>query len=169
MQSAAGGTSQRLKPAVAIVRSLSRNPAPAPDAVPALLIVVIETSPAAALHGACLPSSIPFQPRRHGPAFRLLPRTTLRSARDRQARPKIPTPDVTGYARYRRRPRSENAPAPDRALPGHDSTSAAQRTMPIGTERGTGVDRQKVGINQSVYLAAPIDLNFLSSHWLSRS
>src|ERR1700754_1149657 len=45
MQSAAGGTIQRLKPAVAIVRSLSRNPAPAPDTVPALLIVVIDVSP----------------------------------------------------------------------------------------------------------------------------
>ncbi|WP_369622463.1 hypothetical protein, partial [Pseudoalteromonas distincta] len=30
---------------VAIVRSLSRNPAPAPDTVPALLIVVIFVSP----------------------------------------------------------------------------------------------------------------------------
>src|SRR3954454_21307506 len=45
MQSAAGGTSQRLKPAVATVRSLSRTPAPAPDTVPALLIVVIDVSP----------------------------------------------------------------------------------------------------------------------------
>src|ERR1700712_2487304 len=45
MQSAAGGTSQRLKPAVAIVCSLSRNPAPAPDTVPALLNVVIIISP----------------------------------------------------------------------------------------------------------------------------
>src|SRR5882724_8639700 len=45
MQSAAGGTSQRLKPAVAIVRSLSRKPAPSPDTVPALLIVVIVISP----------------------------------------------------------------------------------------------------------------------------
>src|SRR5258708_29823520 len=42
IQSAAGGTIQRLKPAVAIVRSLSRNPAPVPDMVP--LIVVIEPS-----------------------------------------------------------------------------------------------------------------------------
>src|SRR5277367_5719285 len=46
MQSAAGGTSQRLKPAAAIVRSLSRIPPPAPDMVPALLIVVIRSSPA---------------------------------------------------------------------------------------------------------------------------
>src|SRR5437016_5485430 len=45
MQSAAGGTSQRLKPAVAMVRSLSRILPPAPDMVPALLIVVIRSSP----------------------------------------------------------------------------------------------------------------------------
>ena len=45
MQSAAGGTSQRLKPAVAIVRSLSRNPVPAPGMVPALLIDVIAIFP----------------------------------------------------------------------------------------------------------------------------
>jgi hypothetical protein len=45
MQSAAGGTSQRLKPAVAIVRSLSRNPVPAPGILPALLIVVIAIFP----------------------------------------------------------------------------------------------------------------------------
>src|SRR6266852_3185985 len=44
MHSAAGGTSQRLKPAIAIVRSLSRIPPPPPGMVPALLIVVIEFS-----------------------------------------------------------------------------------------------------------------------------
>src|SRR5215475_12687901 len=45
MHSAAGGTSQRLKPAAAIVRSLSRKPVPAPAIVPApLLIVVISSS-----------------------------------------------------------------------------------------------------------------------------
>jgi hypothetical protein len=49
MQSAAGGTSQRLKPAVAIVRSLSRNPAPAPGTLPALLIVVIAIFPCSPL------------------------------------------------------------------------------------------------------------------------
>src|SRR5262245_40531297 len=43
MHSAAGGTIQRLKPAVATVRSLSRMPAPAPDRVP--LIVVIYKPP----------------------------------------------------------------------------------------------------------------------------
>src|SRR5580692_591634 len=49
MQSAAGGTSQRLKPAVAIVRSLSRMPAPAPVMVPAPSIVAIYSSPSAVL------------------------------------------------------------------------------------------------------------------------
>src|SRR4030095_5135945 len=49
MQSAAGGTSQRLKPAVAIVRSLSRNPVPAPGTLPALLIVVIAIFPCSPL------------------------------------------------------------------------------------------------------------------------
>src|ERR1700749_1153501 len=44
IQSAAGGTSQRLKPAAAIVRSLSRIPPPPPTTVPALLIVVILAS-----------------------------------------------------------------------------------------------------------------------------
>src|ERR1700744_4130717 len=41
IQSPAGGTSQRLKPAAPIVRSLSRIPPPPPLMVPALLIVVI--------------------------------------------------------------------------------------------------------------------------------
>src|ERR1043166_1389379 len=49
MQSAAGGTSQRLKPAAAIVRSLSRNPVPAPGMLPALLIVVIAIFPCSPL------------------------------------------------------------------------------------------------------------------------
>src|SRR5687767_2186139 len=49
MQSAAGGTSQRLKPAVAIVRSLSRNPVPAPGILPALLIDVIAIFPCSPL------------------------------------------------------------------------------------------------------------------------
>jgi hypothetical protein len=49
MQSAAGGTSQRLKPAVAIVRSLSRNPVPAPGMLPVLLIVVIAIFPCSPL------------------------------------------------------------------------------------------------------------------------
>jgi hypothetical protein len=56
MQSAAGGTSQRLKPAFAIVCSRSRIPIPPPDIVPAPLIVVIHSSPTAALAGhVCRP------------------------------------------------------------------------------------------------------------------
>src|SRR5579863_9291246 len=59
MQSAAGGTSQRLKPAFAIVCWRSKIPAPVPDTVPALLIVVIHSSPAAALAGhVCRPRSL---------------------------------------------------------------------------------------------------------------
>src|SRR5882724_5338577 len=60
MQSAAGGTSQRLKPALAIVCSLSRIPAPAPGTVPALLIVVIVISPCSRPLWALLPSTIPL-------------------------------------------------------------------------------------------------------------
>src|SRR3979409_2709975 len=44
MQSAAGGTSHRLKPAFAIVCSRSRIPSLAPDITPALLTVVIASS-----------------------------------------------------------------------------------------------------------------------------
>src|SRR5258708_20080467 len=45
MQSAAGGTSQRLKPALAMVCSRSRIPSRAPDTLPVLLIVVIDCLP----------------------------------------------------------------------------------------------------------------------------
>src|SRR6185437_5827955 len=45
MQSAAGGTNQRLKPAFAIVCSRSRIPDPALGTLPALLIEVIQPSP----------------------------------------------------------------------------------------------------------------------------
>src|ERR1700754_3426755 len=51
MQGAAGGTSQRLKPAVAMVRSLSRIPNPPPVSVPAPSNVLIASSHAAALDG----------------------------------------------------------------------------------------------------------------------
>src|SRR3954452_19701536 len=49
MHRAAGGTSQRLNPAVAMVRSRSRKPAPAPESVPALSMVDMHSSPEAAL------------------------------------------------------------------------------------------------------------------------
>src|SRR5438309_5342173 len=114
MQSAAGGTSQRLKPAVAIVFSLSRKPAPAPDTLPVLRIVVIETSPAAALRGTCLPSSIPFsQPQQ---SILWIAATIPRCTRDRQAHLRILTPDATRYARYPCRPKSERCARP-RAYP----------------------------------------------------
>src|SRR2546429_8596034 len=54
MQSAAGGTSQRLKPAVAIVRSLSRMPLPPPTSGPVLLIVVMNCFPTIRPSEACL-------------------------------------------------------------------------------------------------------------------
>src|SRR6201999_480821 len=55
MQSAAGGTSHRLKPAAAIVRSLSRKPPPAELMPPVLLIVVIRPSSQPSLVGwVCL-------------------------------------------------------------------------------------------------------------------
>src|SRR5947209_20233508 len=41
MQSAAGGTSQRLKPALAMMRSRSRSPAAEPTSPPACSIVVM--------------------------------------------------------------------------------------------------------------------------------
>src|ERR1700730_16147082 len=45
MQSAAGGTSQRLKPAFAIVCSRSRIPSPPPEILPAFSTVAIFTPP----------------------------------------------------------------------------------------------------------------------------
>src|SRR6478609_8778392 len=47
MHSAAGGTIQRLKPAVAMIRSRSSRPGLTPDRLPALPMVVIKISPAA--------------------------------------------------------------------------------------------------------------------------
>src|SRR3954453_24175852 len=75
MQSAAGCTSQRLKPAVAIVRSLSRNPAPAPDTVPALLMVVIVVSPCRPPLAGPPAVQIPLFARRGGVILALLLRT----------------------------------------------------------------------------------------------
>src|SRR5487761_1958615 len=63
MQSAAGGTSQRLKPAFATVCSRSRIPVPPPDIVPAPLIVVIRSSPYSHPCRACLSSTFPLYPK----------------------------------------------------------------------------------------------------------
>src|SRR6266852_578069 len=104
MQSAAGGTSQRLKPAFAIVCSRSRIPSPAPDIVPALSIVAIHASPTAAhaghvCHLRSLSSAL------HGaPALKLLLRTIFSDAPGSQKRIGILTPDAARYARSRRRP-----------------------------------------------------------------
>src|SRR5258708_4614758 len=92
MHSAAGGTSQRLKPAVAIVLSLSRIPAPAPDTVPALLIVVIETLPCSRPSRNVLAVFDPVSVLPHRCSV-LLPRTISRYPRDRQAHLRIQTPD----------------------------------------------------------------------------
>src|ERR1700743_1621460 len=109
MQSAAGGIIQRLKPADAIVRSLSMNAAPAPDIGPLILVIrpslqlpllgvsavynpVLSPSPQAAPHIAA-PHHL-----RHAPgslsAFENL------------------TPDATGYARLTRQFRLENITPP---------------------------------------------------------
>src|SRR5580692_6035236 len=106
MQSAAGGTSQRLKPALAIVCSRSRIPAPPPDTVPALLIVVINSSPAAAHAGHVCQLRFRylwFLNRVSTPT--LLPHAIFRIAPGRKVHSQIPTPDARGYARGRCRPR----------------------------------------------------------------
>src|SRR5277367_2924945 len=63
MQSAAGGTIQRLKPAFAMVCSRSKIPDPLPGAVPALLIVVIQPSLQLPFCRACLRFLVAFKPR----------------------------------------------------------------------------------------------------------
>src|ERR1700732_5299140 len=84
MQSAAGGTSQRLKPAFATVCSRSRIPNPAPDTVPALLIDVIRSSPDSHPWRAVLPPTILLSLILHGvQAPILLPRTIFEMRQDR--------------------------------------------------------------------------------------
>jgi hypothetical protein len=98
MQSAAGGTSQRLKPAVAIVRSLSSNPAPAPDIVPALLIDVIQPSlqpplpDLSAVYDPVAPCAAAGSPL-------LAAHNKFRMRRHRQAQARTSTPDSIGYFR----------------------------------------------------------------------
>src|ERR1700704_5817370 len=159
MQSAAGGTSQRLKPAVAIVRSLSRSPAPAPDLVPALLLSVVINSllplqPPLPGRSATYDPAVPKH--RGEPTPTLLLRTIPECAgitkRIREFQP--PTRQDMPGAGARLDPKCA-CPGP-RCMPchGRNSTSAAPRRIWIGTERGTGVDRQKVGVNQSDYRTA---------------
>src|SRR5882672_1536959 len=150
MQSAAGGTSQRLKPAVAIVRSLSRNPAPAPDTVPALLIVVIVVSP-------CRPPLM-GAPAIHNPV--VLGATAEQFPHCCSAQFQDAPGSISAFENHKpQTPSTMPIAVPTSAkfgLPGngfvsctkHDSTSAAPRRNAIGTEAGTGVDRQKVDITQ---------------------
>src|SRR3984893_14886385 len=142
MQSAAGGTSQRLKPAFAIVCSRSRIPNPAPDIVPAPSIVVIHPSPTAARAGhVCYPRSCcPQAPFRWaGPT--LLLRTIFRDAPGSQKRIRVVTPDATRYAAAnyaaagvgldlgRLSPRIARVPK-------RDSTSALPRRKQLGQKAG---------------------------------
>src|SRR5689334_6961293 len=98
MHSAAGGTSQRLKPALAIVRSRSRKPAPAPEILPALSIVVMHSSPAAALLSKTA-ATLQFL----SPLRRSRPCCSAQSPdtrQDRHAHLKTLTPRPGLYARY---------------------------------------------------------------------
>src|ERR1700737_5477306 len=141
MQSAAGGTSQRLKPAFAIVCSRSRIPAPPPDIVPALSMVAIPSSPTAAHAGhVCIYD--PVVPALRGAAApTLLPRTIFEMRQDREAHSKSqhlgrPVMPFAAASPGRLLPRIERANLP----------SAPQRTQrtKIGAEARRHVDRPKV-------------------------
>src|ERR1700710_1202549 len=102
MHSAAGGTSQRLKPAVAIVCSLSRIPNPPPVIVPAPAYVLILSSPAAALsRQVCLydpvilSQSLPLR-------ATLIAAGTTSTCAGRPSAFEAITPDMIGYAARRR-------------------------------------------------------------------
>src|SRR6516165_3295038 len=99
IQSAAGGTSQRLKPAAAIVRSLSRIPTPAPVMVPAVLAVAIYSSmqPPVPDGSAFCDPVVPASQAR--PALLLCIILVLRQ--DRKAHPKMQTPVAAHYAQRR--------------------------------------------------------------------
>ncbi len=100
MQSAAGGTSQRLKPAVAIVCSLSRKPAPAAATRPALLTVVIDTSPAAAIASGSVCVFDPVSaPLRCSALILAAPHNSSMRRDQPRAFSEMLTPDTTGYAR----------------------------------------------------------------------
>src|ERR1700712_954088 len=138
MQSAAGGTSQRLKPAVAMVRSLSRKPPPAPDMVPALLIVVMSSSPNSRPCRACLSPAIPLSPALDGAAApTLLPRRIIQMRQDRETHPKFLTPETTGYAAAGASLDLKTA-RPRHAPPCHrrNSTSAPPRSFQLGQKSG---------------------------------
>ena len=99
MQSAAGGTSQRLKPAFAMVCSRSRIPSPPRDTAPALSSVAIRPSPTAAhagricrVHDPLILSSL--TPCKHLPCCF----APFRDAPGSRRAFEIPTPVRTGYA-----------------------------------------------------------------------
>src|ERR1700748_801609 len=94
IHSAAGGTIQRLKPAVATVRSLSRMPAPAPDRVP--LIVVIYKPPLQPPLLGVSPATIPSPVYTRSPAPLL--RRTISTYAGIAGAFEFLTPDATRYA-----------------------------------------------------------------------
>src|SRR5216683_1749623 len=158
MQSAAGGTSQRLKPAFAIVCSRSRMPSfLAPDIVPSLLIVVICPS----LQPPVPSMSVDYDPVVPCPnalrrTVRTLPSRTFPDAPGSRSASKFLTPDATGYAHRQWWPCVENMSA--RLACAATQPRPILRTpaeMSIGAEAARCVDRQKVAlypaINCSVY------------------
>src|ERR1700693_2704454 len=132
MQSAAGGTSQRLKPAFAMVCSRSRIPIPPPDTVPALLIVVIPSSPNSRPSGM----SAVYDPV-------VLSRSQRKMRQDRDAHSRILTPGTTRYAGAGLDLRS--VPLWTRMLQARIDLCTPAET-PIGADAGSGVDRQKVAM-----------------------
>src|SRR3954447_6937977 len=131
MQSAAGGTSQRLKPAVAIVRSLSRKPAPAPETLPALLIVVIVISPCSpSLDDPAVYDPVVSAPRRSAPMLlRTIPGCAGIGKRIRETI----TPDTTDYANCGTN-FGEIGPVPDRFCVPHknDPTPCPNGEIQLG-------------------------------------
>src|SRR6266852_3348221 len=149
IQSAAGGTSQRLKPAFAIVCSRSRMPSfLAPDIVPSLLIVVICPS----LQPPVPSMSVDYDPIVPCPnalrrTVRTLPSRTFPDAPGSRSASKFLIPDATGYAHRQRRPCVENMSA--RLACATTQPRPILRTpaeMSIGAEAARCVDRQKVAI-----------------------
>src|SRR5215469_1167923 len=133
MHSAAGGTSQRLKPAFATVCSRSRIPAPAPVMVPAVSAVAIRSSlrlPMRATPFAILLSSTRWDALWSIAAVQHV----SQCARMQKAHSKIPTPALWSYARCWRA-----------KWGGHRTRdSAPLRRRRIGSEAVPHVDRTKV-------------------------
>ena len=149
MQSAAGGTNQRLNPAFATVCSRSKIPCPPPDIVPALSSVAICLSPTAAhAEHVCHPtiplsSSVPSA----RASFLACCPAPFRTASVSRNAVEVLTPGRTGYAARRRAGRSLYPglrvlfPCTGSNLPCVPTESA------IGAEAGPRVDRPKVAIS----------------------